>query len=203
MMFEQFTGDARQVIVRAQVAAYDLRHRFIAPEHLLLGLASGESGDPAAVTLRTHGMTAARVREEFTRLIGIGGLGADDAEALQTIGIDLDAVRASIEETFGPGALDQRPRRDPDLRGIKALLRRRNPEEKVGGHLPLTPRAKKVLELSLREALELGHHYIGSAHLLLGLLRTEENVAIRILSRADVDLAALRRDALASFSQAA
>jgi ATP-dependent Clp protease ATP-binding subunit ClpA len=203
MMFEQFTAAARQSVIRAQAAAHDLGHRFIAPEHLLVGLAAGELGDPAADALRAHGITAERVREDLTRLIGSGALGAHDAEALQTIGIDLDAVRASVEEAFGPGALDQRPRREPDLRGIKALLRRRHPDERTGGHLPITPRAKKVLENSLREAVRLGHREIGSSHVLLGLLRTDGNVAIRILTDAGVDLAALRRDVLATFDRAA
>lgn len=202
-MFEQFTAATRQSVIRAQAAAHDLGHRFIAPEHLLLGLASAEVGDPAADALRAHGITAARALDELTRLIGHGALGAHDAEALQTIGIDLSAVRASVEETFGPGALDQRPGREPDLRGIKALLRRRGVEEKTGGHLPLTPRAKKAIETSLREAVRLGHREIGTSHLLLGLLRADDNVAVRILVDVGVDLTALRRDVLAGLDRAA
>lgn len=202
-MYERFTEQARQVIVQARAAAQDLGHRFIGPEHILLELASEKPGDPVADALRTYGVTAAQVREELRRLISAGGLDADDAEALQAIGIDLDAVRTSIEDAFGPGALDRQPHPDPDMRGLKALLRRRDQDQRENSHIRLTYHGKKVLELALREAVRMRHHEISSAHLLLGLLRTDDNAAIRILTHAGVDLAALRRDVLASFTQAA
>ncbi|MEV0274404.1 Clp protease N-terminal domain-containing protein, partial [Hamadaea sp. NPDC050747] len=81
------------------------------------------------------------------------------AKALEKLGISLDEVRRQVEEIVGPG----RPA--------------------VGGQIPFTPRAKKVLELSLREALQLGHTYIGPEHILLGLVRDSEGVAARILAR--------------------
>jgi hypothetical protein len=77
--------------------------------------------------------------------------------ALTDLGISLDAVRAQVEAEIGQGS------------------------EAPGGHIPFTPRAKKVLELSLREALQLGHNYIGTEHILLGLIREGEGVAAQVL----------------------
>ena len=82
----------------------------------------------------------------------------EDADALAALGIDLDEVRRRVEEAFGPGALD----------------RARAPKRRfLGGHIPFAKEAKKALELSLREALALRHNYIGTEHMLLGLLHGE------------------------------
>jgi ATP-dependent Clp protease ATP-binding subunit ClpC len=81
------------------------------------------------------------------------------AKALQSLGISLEAVRQQVEEIIGQG------------------------QSAPTGHIPLTPRAKKVLELSLREALNLGHKYIGTEHILLGLVREGEGVAAQVLTR--------------------
>ncbi len=91
------------------------------------------------------------------------------AKALESMGISLDAVRAQVEETIGQG---------------------QNP---TSGHIPFTPRAKKVLELSLREALQLGHNYIGTEHILLGLMREGEGVAVKILEKLGGDLGRIRQ----------
>jgi ATP-dependent Clp protease ATP-binding subunit ClpC len=85
------------------------------------------------------------------------------AKALESLGISLEAVRQQVEEIIGQG------------------------QQAPSGHIPFTPRAKKVLELSLREALELGHNYIGTEHILLGLLREGEGVAAQILVRLGAD----------------
>jgi hypothetical protein len=79
------------------------------------------------------------------------------AKALESLGISLEAVRAQVEEIIGQG------------------------QSAPTGHIPFTPRAKKVLELSLREALQLGHNYIGTEHILLGLIREGEGVAAQVL----------------------
>jgi ATP-dependent Clp protease ATP-binding subunit ClpC len=86
------------------------------------------------------------------------------ARALESLGISLDAVRQQVEEIIGRG---QHPQ---------------------AGHIPFTPRAKKVLELSLREALQLGHTYIGTEHILLGLIREGDGVAAQVLVRMGADL---------------
>ena len=94
------------------------------------------------------------------------------AKVLTSFDVDLDAVRVLVREIIGA-----RPEGD----------------EPVVGHIPFTPRAKKMLELSLREALQLGHNYIGTEHILLGLIREGEGVAAQILfSRLGLDLAAVR-----------
>ncbi|GMA87749.1 hypothetical protein GCM10025868_29990 [Angustibacter aerolatus] len=79
------------------------------------------------------------------------------AKALESLGISLDAVREQVQEIIGQG------------------------QQAPSGHIPFTPRAKKVLELSLREALRLGHNYIGTEHILLGLIREGEGVAAQVL----------------------
>ncbi|MGY1820938.1 Clp protease N-terminal domain-containing protein [Geodermatophilus sp. SYSU D00079] len=172
-MFERFTSSARDVVVRAQVEARELRHAWIGTEHLLLALVA-EPGTPTARVMGRHGVTHDAVADAVTTLIGVDDL---DAEALTALGIDLDAVRSTVEATFGPGALS--PRRG----------RRQSP-----GHIPFTPRAKKVLELSLREALAAGSKTIGEAHIALGLLREGEGLAMKVLHDRGVDLDGLRRD---------
>ena len=91
------------------------------------------------------------------------------AKALESMDVTLDKARAQVVEIIGEG------------------------QSAPSGHIPFTPRAKKVLELSLREALQLSHNYIGTEHILLGLLREGEGVAVQTLGNLDVDLAALRQ----------
>jgi ATP-dependent Clp protease ATP-binding subunit ClpA len=109
MMFERFTGDARTAVIHAQQHSRRLGHRYIGCEHLLLAVVAAD--DPAAAVLREHGLTPERVEEEVVRRAGLGagaGLFADlDRDALASMGIDLDAVRARIEASFGPDALTQ------------------------------------------------------------------------------------------------
>ncbi|MFA5884548.1 MAG: ATP-dependent Clp protease ATP-binding subunit [Acidimicrobiia bacterium] len=94
------------------------------------------------------------------------------AKALESLGISLEAVRAQVEEIIGHGG--QAP----------------------SGHIPFTPRAKKVLELSLREALQLGHNYIGTEHILLGLIREGEGVAAQVLVKLGADLSRVRQQVI-------
>ncbi len=104
-------------------------------------------------------------------LIGEGhGVGA---RALESMQISLDAARQQVEVIIGRG---QEPVRD--------------------GHIPFTPRAKKVLEMSLREALQLGHHYIGTEHILLGLIREGEGVAAQVLVNLGADLNRARQQVI-------
>jgi ATP-dependent Clp protease ATP-binding subunit ClpA len=165
-MFERFTDRARQVAVDAQVSARRLGHGHVGTEHLLLGLLQGDG--IGARVLGALGITAAAVEREVLAEVGRGPLGGGDAEALGAIGIDLEEVRRRVEASFGPGALQWRPDRRRPL---------------PGGHIPFTPRAKKVLELSLREALALKHKYIGTEHILLGLVREGEGLAMLVLTR--------------------
>ena len=168
-MFERFTDSARNVAVGAQATARRLGHGHIGTEHLLLGLL--ETDGVAAQVLGGLGVTRAAVEREVLAEVGRGPLGEGDAEALGAIGIDLDEVRRRVEANFGPGALHWHP--DPRCRGARPRL----------GHIPFTPRAKKVLELSLREALALKHRHIGTEHILLGLVREGEGLAMLVLIR--------------------
>ncbi|WP_104524914.1 Clp protease N-terminal domain-containing protein [Blastococcus atacamensis] len=171
-MFERFTPEARAVVVAAQQEARTLRSPTIGTEHLLLALLRGQT--PSAAVLTRHGLAADEVTADVVRFTGSDDL---DADALTSVGIDLDAVRSSVEAAFGPGALDD-PKRTPGR----------------GGHIPFTPRAKKVLELSLREALAMKSRSIADGHIALGLLREGEGLAMKVLSDRGVDAVSLRRD---------
>jgi ATP-dependent Clp protease ATP-binding subunit ClpC len=92
------------------------------------------------------------------------------SQALYSLSVDLDKARKQVEIIVGYG------------------------EEGTGAEAPFTPRTKKVLELALREALQLGHNYIGTEHILLGLARESEDVAARVLSNLDVDPDKVRRE---------
>src|SRR5205807_1194699 len=94
------------------------------------------------------------------------------AKALESLGISLEAVRSQDEEIIGQG------------------------QAAPTGHIPFTPRAKKVLELSLREALQLGHNYIGTEHILLGLIREGEGVAAQVLQKLGADLNRVRQQVI-------
>ena len=180
-MFERFTDEARNAVVAAQREASALDHGWIGTEHLLLALLADGDGRAARV-LRGFAVDAAWARAEVERIVGRGEPDLD-ADALATLGIDLDAVRERVERTFGRGALSRRRCR----RGLMP-----------SGALPFTARAKKALELSLREALAMGDDHIGSEHLLLGLAREGDGVAGRMLRSRGIDRdavrAALQRD---------
>jgi ATP-dependent Clp protease ATP-binding subunit ClpA len=199
MMFERFTTAARNVVTGALAEASALHHNRIGTEHLLLGLLDPASGTAAAV-LRDAQVERDHVLVEIERLVGRGRdpLGDADAQALRAIGIDLDSVRAAIEESFGPGALQSFEPSAP-----KSRWRRRRRMECATGALPFAPRSKKVLELSLREAQWLHHNYIGSEHILLGLLREGHGVAAQILVDAGLSLDDLRRRTLRMLEDAA
>lgn len=195
-MFERFTTGARDAVACAQTEARTLQHPRIGTEHLLLALLLGDDGRLAAL-LAPHGVTAETVRAEIVRRVGIGpepvpDTAAEDAAALRAIGIDLDAVRQAIERNFGPGSLMLLPP-DPPRRG---LLRRRAPRR---GRF--SDRAKKVLELSLREALHLQHRFIAPEHLLLGVLREGQGLGALILHEAGVELPVLRTQVIAALRQ--
>jgi ATP-dependent Clp protease ATP-binding subunit ClpA len=195
-VFERFTDRAREVVVRSQSEARLLRHNYIGTEHLLLGLLSVTDG-VAGRALRELGLDHAKTRERIVEIVGMLPPSEPDPATLDVIGIDLDAVRKRAEEAFGPGALD-RTRARAEARAQSGgrrtrRWRRRCESTYLGGHIPFTPRAKKVLELSLREALQLGHRHIGTEHILLGVLREGEGLAALLLTRSGIDLEAARR----------
>ena len=180
-MFERFTADARETVLGAQREARQLRHRWIGTEHLLLALLSPPDSTTAAVLAR-HGLTHDSVADTIASFLG----GDLDANALSTLGIDLDAVRDSVEASFGPGALDA-PSQGPACR-----------DRSPSGHLPFSRRAKKVLELALREAIALKQKTIADGHIALGLLREGDGLAMKLLHDRGVDTLELRRDLTAA-----
>jgi ATP-dependent Clp protease ATP-binding subunit ClpA len=201
-MFERFTDRARDVVKGAQAEARELHHRYIGTEHILLALL-GDSGGLAATVLRDAGVFPEQVRADVLAAVGSRRepLGEADAEALRAIGIDLDAVREKVEETFGEGALEPPPAFPLRRRGL--FRRAQQPPAPSPGHIPFTPRAKKVLELSLREALHLKHKHIGTEHILLGLIREGEGLAAMVLTGAGLRLEDLRRHVLDAMYRAA
>lgn len=200
-MFERFTRAARAVVIDARAQTRRLHHRRVGTEHLLLALL--RHGDSAAAALRGVGVTAEAVEAAIDRHLrnAPGILGEEDAAALRAIGVDLFEVRARIEENFGPVPLTPQPEEPRRWFGLRRSRTARG--ESAGGHLRFSPRSKKVLELSLREAIRLKHKEIGAEHILLGLLRENRGLAATILAEAGVDFADLRHRAEATLRAAA
>lgn len=188
-MFERFTTAARAAVIGAQTHARQAGHTEIGAADLLAGVLDDTEGIPARVLADLGvaiGPGVAATEEVFD---------ADDAAALGSLGIDLDAVRRRAEQTFGAGALDRRRRQRPGLFGRRS----------GAGHIPFNREAKTALELSLREALAEGHRSLGTEHVFLGLLATEQGTALRVLQRLGVQegRAALKRRVLARLADAA
>jgi ATP-dependent Clp protease ATP-binding subunit ClpA len=174
-MFERFTDKARKVVVAARDQAIEQGDDQIRPVHMLYGLAGTEGVAGRALT--GLGVDTAAVEREIERTgsAGSGAPGAPgsgaaagprdqaagDAEALAAIGIDLEEIKRKIEDNFGPGALERVP------------LTPRGPLNWTG-RLPMNDQAKMSLALALKEVRALHHNYIGTEHLLLGLLRVAE-----------------------------
>jgi ATP-dependent Clp protease ATP-binding subunit ClpA len=166
-MFERFTDKARKVVSLALSKAKEQGDDQIRPVHMLYGLAAADG--VAARVLAALGVDAAAVGRELGPADGTPpgtpGPGdvavSGDAEALAAIGIDLDEIKRRIEDSFGPGALQRVP------------LTPRGPLNWTG-RLPLAEGSKLTLALALKEARALHHTYIGTEHVLLGLLRVAE-----------------------------
>ena len=167
-MLERFTDKAKKVVILAKNKATERGDAEIGPVHMLYGLAATDG--VAARALTGLGVDAAAVERELgsgssgaLAADGVppGGAAQGDAEALAAIGIDLDEIKRRIEDSFGPGALERVP------------LTPRGPLNWTG-RLPLAEGSKLTLALALREARALHHTYIGTEHVLLGLLRVAE-----------------------------
>ncbi len=193
-MFERFTRAARETVIRAKHEADESSARLIGTQHLLLGLASPDAGIAHEV-LSAAGLDERRIRVEIVRLADpkTRALGDQDAAALRTIGIDLEAVPARIEESFGPDALAAQltpPQGETLGRRSRRVSR-------------FTPRARKAMELALGEAERLHDRQMGTEHLLLGLIREGEGLAARILVDNGIALADLRAAVIARLDRAA
>jgi hypothetical protein len=254
-MFERFTPDARAAVVHAQHHARRLGHNFIGGEHILLSVVSADQ--PASAVLGAHGITPEYVETEIVRRIGLGRGGGSgdvpfgglDREALASIGIDLDAVRARVEATFGPHAmaeadlvvqrrlrgrrgssrahrfrLDPRRALPPGLRRSRRRFRTgraviatpprpsRSPETAPGrcragggpqdGHIPFTPVAKYILQLTVREMQALHDPNIGVEHIALALTAVRRGMVPSLLAAADAPAPALHAEILDRYRQA-
>jgi ATP-dependent Clp protease ATP-binding subunit ClpA len=186
-VFERFHQDARRAVVRAHHEVVRAGQDQIGCEHLLLGLLA-EPG-PAAAALSAAGLELTALRAHLPR-----GSRPEpdplDADALASVGIDLDAVRQAADAVFGPGALD---RAGPATSGRARKL----------GRIRITADAKKALELALRAAVSHRHREISSGHLLIGIIDQGDNGALDMLAASTVDTAALRADVLARLATAA
>jgi hypothetical protein len=227
MMLERFTPDARAIVTQAVEHARRLGHRYVGGEHILLAAVS--TGQPASSVLCAHGITPEWVEGEIRRRAGLGAgaglFGGLDRDALASIGIDIDAVRARIEASFGPQALTSaaqavyrdslRPRHrfsplrrrrravtPPPVRATDAAGRYSPSGQIPGRHVPFTPIAKKILELSLREALACHDSHVGVEHIALALLAFKRGLVPLILASADTPVPELRAAILDRYRQA-
>jgi ATP-dependent Clp protease ATP-binding subunit ClpA len=189
MVFERFTRDARVAVVLAQEDARELCDPEIGPQHLLLGVLQAAEPNLSTV-LSGCGLTADAMR---TRLAAERPAADesfdDDADALRSIGIDLRAVRDAVARTFGADAFDT---------AFRNSGRRRRRQ----GHIRFTRAAKKALELALREALVHKASEIRSEHVVLGILRGGDPVAVEAIAE-HVDPVRLRASVIALLDKAA
>ena len=199
-MFERFTRDARAVVILTQDLCHGIGADEVRPVHLLFALT--EEGSGVRDLLAGHGITTDAVAEclGVARPARPAPLGEDDAAALRSLGIDLDAIRDAVERQFGEGALDG-PTEDvshdgaavapPDADDAGWAARGRF---RRGGHIRFGRGSKKVLELSLREAIRTGAHEIRTEHIALGVLRVDDAAVTMLIRTLGVDVQAVRAD---------
>jgi ATP-dependent Clp protease ATP-binding subunit ClpA len=157
MMFERFTPESRAIVTGAAQRAKSLGHNHLGGEHLLMEIAASET--PAGSALRDSGVTAARIAETIHAHAPFADL---DREALAAVGIDLDRVRAAVEEMFGTEAL--------------------RPAVRPTGRFRITPRAKDCLTAALREARRASAGYLGPEHLAFAVTGLKHGTVPTILA---------------------
>jgi ATP-dependent Clp protease ATP-binding subunit ClpA len=180
-MTRNFTEDANAIVVQAYEHAIRLGHPCLGGEHLLLALAAASR--PAGAVLREHGVTPERVEAEIARLSGDGLFGDLDRDALAAVGVDIDAVRATTEASFGQEALTRAA-----ARAVHRKPRWFNPRPAAfngrdGAFLPLGPGAGQALQRARREAqARHGTQAAGVEDLALGILAVSEGPVPPVLS---------------------
>lgn len=176
-MFEMFTENAKRAIMLSQDETIALGYDYIGTEQLLLGLI-GVPDSVAGQVLGEHGVTLPQARHKAVELLTAAGVtgtgGRATTDALASIGIDVDEVKRRMDDTFGPGQF-QFP----------------SPQ--------YSPEAKKMLEMTVHEAQELGSiDSIDTEHMLLGMLDADgDSIGVRVLTELAVDTATLRQQLLA------
>ena len=180
-MLERFTSSARQAVMDARYEAGRAGQDKVHSEHLLIAVLNQPG--PAADAMAAAGLTTLDLRARMPRgtLPESAGL---DADALASLGIDLDTVRRATDAAFGPGALDR-----VTLPGRKRL--------------PFADDARQALAGAARQAVRFGHRSITTGHLLLGIIDQPRNGALAVLADTGVDTAALRADVMRRISEAA
>jgi ATP-dependent Clp protease ATP-binding subunit ClpA len=178
-MFERFDEDARSAVVRAKSEAIRTGQAEVGTEQLLVALAAGPG--LAAEALRAAGTDVAELRTLIPAGGGPGRLEPLDAEALASIGIDLDTVSRATDAAFGPGSLTR-------------VRTRRRVRRRKGSSPRMAEATKAALTLALHAALRLGHNHISSGHVLLGVLDQPASQAVATLKAAGVDVPALQAE---------
>ncbi|GAA4541864.1 Clp protease N-terminal domain-containing protein [Amycolatopsis samaneae] len=176
-MFERFTPDARFAVVDAQRLALEMGSLEIEPLHLLAELVRSGDSDTSRLLARL-GVSRDDIAGELDRFRRRGGITDTDAEALTELGIDVEQIVERIEQAHGPGALAG-PGQGRARRGKRS-------------HLPFATATKKVIEGSIRQAMENGDKVLGQDHLLLALA-AQQGVAADLLARHGADYLTLRR----------
>ena len=179
-MTRTFAEDANAIVVQAYEHATRLGHPYLGGEHLLLALAAADQ--PASAVLREHGVTPRRVEAEIVRLYGSGLFGDLDRGALAAVGVDIDAVRATTEASFGREALTRAARAVyPKPRWFDP--RRAAFAGRDGAFLPLGPGAGQALHGARKAAQARGAAPpFGVEDLALGILAVSDGLAPSILS---------------------
>ena len=193
-MFKQFTREGRELLVRAQEHARRLGHCWVGCEHLLLGVADSQT--TVGSVLRARGLQPDELDEAIAAVVGVCPKpgSQDDKEALAALGIDLDEVCRAVEASFGPGALEEVARRRRSHRNWHRLRRRAATGTSCTPGPPFTPKAKRGLEIALRESLRLKHDHIGIEHLALALLLRDDTAAWKVILHLGAAPGELRRE---------
>lgn len=173
-MFEKFQKSAKVAVVLSQEEAREMDESRIGAEHVLVGVLES-AGGPLSELLIGYGLTADGVRDRLRTGSVEPPLDDEDAQALKAIGIDLSQVRESVSKVFGPQAfneaLEKSGRRRGRIRGWRPF-----------GMIPFNSSAKKCLELALREAIAHKDNWIGCEHMMLGILRGADPVALAVIA---------------------
>lgn len=193
-MFEKFQKSAKVAVMLSQEEAREMDDTRIGAEHVLVGVLDS-AGAPLSELMGGYGLTADGVRDRLRAGSEQPPMDDEDAEALRAIGIDLSQVRESVSKVFGPQAFDKAfeksGRRKARVRGWRPF-----------GMIPFNSSAKKCLELALREAIAHKDNWIGCEHMVLGILRGGDPVALAVITeRASAD--ELRQAVVGLLDQAA
>lgn len=173
-MFEEFQKSAKVAVILSQEEAREMDDTRIGAEHVLVGVLDS-AGAPLSELMGGYGLTADGVRDRLRAGSEQPPMDEEDAEALRAIGIDLSQVRESVSKVFGPQAFDKAfeksGRRKARVRGWRPF-----------GMIPFNSSAKKCLELALREAIAHKDNWIGCEHMVLGILRGGDPVALAVIT---------------------